>query len=116
MLEKAHCRNLATYFELSPAEADRIENAAIPGEMLIKILDEREKIMPQKLIDLFQGLKACHLDKIARLVSEYIDDNTKQALQTKQAITEQKDNGKYPLLETAHDNSISLHFFRWAYI
>ena len=44
----------------------------------MKILDEREKIMPRKVIHLFNGLKVCHLDKVARLVSEYISNTSEE--------------------------------------
>ncbi|KAJ8023757.1 Netrin receptor UNC5B-b [Holothuria leucospilota] len=78
MLENYHCIQLATYFDLTPAEAERVKTDASPGRTLMKILDEREKIMPQKMFGLYQGLKVCHLDKIARLVFEYIEKNSNE--------------------------------------
>ncbi|KAJ8023734.1 hypothetical protein HOLleu_36260 [Holothuria leucospilota] len=83
MLGKYHCKKLATCFDLTPAELERVENDASPGRMLMEILDEREKIMPQKMFDLYQGLKVCHLDKIARLVFEYIEKNSNETQQEK---------------------------------
>ncbi|KAJ8019381.1 Netrin receptor UNC5B-a [Holothuria leucospilota] len=83
MLENYHCIQLATYFDLTPAEAERVKIDASPGRVLMKILDEREKIMPQKMLGLYQGLKVCHLDKIARLVFEYIEKNSNETQQEK---------------------------------
>ncbi|KAJ8023841.1 Serine/threonine-protein kinase MRCK alpha [Holothuria leucospilota] len=83
MLENYHCIQLATYFDLTPAEAERVKIDASPGRMLMKILDEREMIMPRKMFGLYQGLKLCHLDKIARLVFEYIDKNSNEHHQEK---------------------------------
>ncbi|XP_071848957.1 uncharacterized protein [Apostichopus japonicus] len=40
--------------------------------MLMKILDERELLMPDRMIGMYEGLKAIHLNKVARLVLEYI--------------------------------------------
>ncbi|KAJ8023661.1 Netrin receptor UNC5B-b [Holothuria leucospilota] len=104
MLEERHCRMLATYFELSPAEAESVEDDPSPGTMLITILDQREKIMPQKMIDLFQGLKACHLDKIARKVSEYIDKYAEHSRQESQR-TKTKTKGK----EIPTDDSLPMY-------
>ncbi|KAJ8023784.1 hypothetical protein HOLleu_36322 [Holothuria leucospilota] len=81
MLENYHCFQLATYFDLTPAEAERVKIDASPGSILMKILDEREMIMPQKMFGLYQGLKVCHLDKIARLVFEYIEKNSNETQQ-----------------------------------
>ncbi|KAJ8023737.1 UNC5C-like protein [Holothuria leucospilota] len=83
MLEKHHCIQLATYFDLTPAEAERVQMDASPGMVLMKILDEREKIMPQKMRGLYLGLKVCHLDKIARLVFQYIEKNSNETHQEK---------------------------------
>ncbi|KAJ8023683.1 hypothetical protein HOLleu_36187 [Holothuria leucospilota] len=83
MLETLHCHKLATYFGLSPAETDMVQNDEYPGRMLMKILDEREKIMPQKMSYLFHGLKYCHLDKIARIVLQYIEEHSGQTLDEK---------------------------------
>ncbi|KAJ8023723.1 Netrin receptor UNC5B-a [Holothuria leucospilota] len=83
MLENLHCIQLATYFDLTPAETERVKMDTSPGRILMKILDEREKIMPQKMFGLYQGLKVCHLDKIARLVFEYIEKNSNETQQEK---------------------------------
>ncbi|KAJ8023918.1 hypothetical protein HOLleu_36492 [Holothuria leucospilota] len=81
MLENYHCIQLATYFDLTPAETERVKIDASPGRILMKILDEREKIMPQKMFGLYQGLKVCHLNKIARRVFEYIERNSNETQQ-----------------------------------
>ncbi|KAJ8023730.1 hypothetical protein HOLleu_36252 [Holothuria leucospilota] len=83
MLEKHHCIQLATYFDLTPAEAERVQLDASPGRILMKILDERENIMPQKMGGLYQGLKVCQLDKIVRLVFQYIEKNSNETHQEK---------------------------------
>lgn len=73
LLSKDHCEKLAVFFDLTPAERDTVLNDVIPGMVLMKILDERELIMPNKMIGLYEGLKASHLNKIARNVLNYID-------------------------------------------
>ncbi|KAJ8050541.1 NLR family CARD domain-containing protein 4 [Holothuria leucospilota] len=90
MLENDHCISLATYFELTPAEAEKVKFDESPGSMLMKILDQREKIMPQKMFGLYRGLKVCHLDKIARSVFEYIAKNSNETHQEKQNNEEDK--------------------------
>lgn len=90
MLETPHCHRLATYFELSPAETDMVQNDEYPGRMLMKILDEREKIMPQKMSYLFHGLKYCHLEKIARIVLQYIEEHSGQTLDEKNHTSDTK--------------------------
>ncbi|XP_071848218.1 uncharacterized protein [Apostichopus japonicus] len=72
LLDKQHCQKLGMYFELKPAENDTIQEAAESGTMLMKILDERELIMPDRMIGMYEGLKAIHFNKVARLVLEYI--------------------------------------------
>ncbi|PIK39045.1 hypothetical protein BSL78_24113 [Apostichopus japonicus] len=71
-LEKQHCDKLGVYFELTPVENETIQTAAESGKMLLKILDERELIMPDRMIGMYEGLKAIHFNKVARLVLEYI--------------------------------------------
>ncbi|PIK58302.1 hypothetical protein BSL78_04808 [Apostichopus japonicus] len=71
-LEKQHCLKLGVYFKLTPVENETIQTAAESGKMLMKILDERELIMPDRMIRLYEGLKAIDFDKVARLVLEYI--------------------------------------------
>ncbi|PIK52558.1 putative kinesin-like protein, partial [Apostichopus japonicus] len=73
LLDKQHCGKLGMFFELEPAENDTIQEAAESGKMLMKILDERELIMPDRMIGLYEGLKAIHFNKVARLVLAYID-------------------------------------------
>ncbi|XP_071814626.1 uncharacterized protein [Apostichopus japonicus] len=73
LLDKQHCSKLGVYFELKPAENETIQEAAESGKMLMKILDERELIMPDRMIGMYEGLKAIHFNKVARLVLEYID-------------------------------------------
>ncbi|PIK44586.1 hypothetical protein BSL78_18557, partial [Apostichopus japonicus] len=51
-----------------PAENETIQEAAESGKTLMKILDERELIMPDRMIGLYEGLKAIHFNKVARLV------------------------------------------------
>ncbi|PIK60546.1 hypothetical protein BSL78_02482 [Apostichopus japonicus] len=70
-LDKQHCEKLGVYFELKPAENETIQTAAESGKMLMKILDERELIMPDRMIGMYEGLKAIHFNKVARLVLEY---------------------------------------------
>ncbi|XP_071813576.1 uncharacterized protein [Apostichopus japonicus] len=73
LLDKQHCSKLGVYFELKPAENETIQEAAESGKMLMKILDERELIMPDRMIGMYEGLKSIHFNKVARLVLEYID-------------------------------------------
>ncbi|XP_071822145.1 uncharacterized protein [Apostichopus japonicus] len=72
-LDKQHCKTLGMFFGLKPAENETIQEAAESGKKLMKILDERELIMPDRMIGLYEGLKAIHFNKLARLVLEYID-------------------------------------------
>lgn len=76
-LTKHHCEKLAVFFNLTPAERDRILNDAKPGEALIETLDERELVTPCKMIGLYEGLKASHLDKIGSHVMNYIEASRK---------------------------------------
>ncbi|PIK60579.1 hypothetical protein BSL78_02515 [Apostichopus japonicus] len=69
------------YFELTLAENETIQTAAESGKMLMKILDDRELIMPDRMIGMYEGLKATDFDEVARLVLEYI-------------VTLQEKNGK----------------------
>ncbi|XP_071822148.1 uncharacterized protein [Apostichopus japonicus] len=73
LLNKQHCKQLGMVFGLKPAENETIQEAAESGKTLMKILDERELIMPDRMIGLYEGLKAIHYNKLARLVLEYID-------------------------------------------
>ena len=61
MLENHHCIQLATYFDLTPAEAERVTIDVSPGRMLMKILDEREKIMPWKMFGLLNSSQITRL-------------------------------------------------------
>ncbi|PIK35992.1 hypothetical protein BSL78_27177 [Apostichopus japonicus] len=78
LLDKQHCEKLAVYFGLTPAENETIQTAAESGKMLMKILDERELIMPDRMIGMYEGLKAIHLNKVARLVLEYIGKKSRE--------------------------------------
>ncbi|XP_071852782.1 uncharacterized protein [Apostichopus japonicus] len=73
LLDKEHCEKLGMLFALKPAENEKIQTSAEPGKMLMKILDERELIMPERMIGMYEGLKAIHFNKVARLVLDYID-------------------------------------------
>lgn len=73
LLDKQHCAKLSVFFELNPVENEIIETAAESGEMLMKILDGRELIMPDRMFRLYEGLKAIHFNKVASLVLENID-------------------------------------------
>ncbi|PIK47515.1 hypothetical protein BSL78_15603 [Apostichopus japonicus] len=73
LLDEQHCKQLGMFFGITPAENETIQGAAESGKMLMKILDERELIMPDRMIGLYEGLKAIHYNKLARLVLEYID-------------------------------------------
>ncbi|XP_071848885.1 uncharacterized protein [Apostichopus japonicus] len=72
LLDKQHCLKLGGYFELTLAENETIQTAAESGKMLMKILDDRELIMPDRMIGMYEGLKATDFDEVARLVLEYI--------------------------------------------
>ncbi|XP_071848888.1 uncharacterized protein [Apostichopus japonicus] len=78
LLDKQHCQKLGVYFELKPAENETIQTAAESGKMLMKILDERELIMPDRMIGMHEGLKAIHFNKAARLVLKYIGTSQKK--------------------------------------
>ncbi|PIK33192.1 hypothetical protein BSL78_29992, partial [Apostichopus japonicus] len=73
LLDKQHCEKLGVYFNLTSVENETIQTAAESGKMLIKILVERELIMPDRMIGMYEGLKAIHFNKVASLVLEYID-------------------------------------------
>ncbi|PIK60299.1 hypothetical protein BSL78_02795 [Apostichopus japonicus] len=66
LLEKQHCLKLGVYFELMPVENETIQTAAESGKMLMKILDERELIMPDRMIGMYEGLKAIHFNKVGK--------------------------------------------------
>ncbi|PIK46635.1 hypothetical protein BSL78_16500 [Apostichopus japonicus] len=68
LLDKQHCQKLGVYFELKPAENKTIQTAAESGKMLMKILDERELIMPDRMIGMYEGLKAIHFKRWQDLV------------------------------------------------
>ena len=87
-LDKLHCQKLSMFFGLSPAETDRILQDEEPGKMLMTILDERELIMPKKMIDLYEGLKGSKLDKVARKIMEYTRTITKIDEQAAQEVSD----------------------------
>ncbi|PIK45445.1 hypothetical protein BSL78_17677 [Apostichopus japonicus] len=96
LLDKEHCEKLGMLFPLEPAENDKIQRAAESGKMLMKILDERELIMPEKMIRLYEGLKAIHFDKVARLVLEYIDTSQEKNVKEKEGEKDGKRMVKLP--------------------
>ncbi|XP_071849793.1 uncharacterized protein [Apostichopus japonicus] len=95
-LEKQHCQKLGVYFKLKPAENETIQTAAESGKMLMKILDERELIMPDRMIGMFQGLKAIHFNKVARLVLEYIDTSQEKNEKENEGEKDKKKMVKIP--------------------
>lgn len=78
LLNKQHCEKLGGCFKLKPEDQNLIQTAEEPGKMLMKILDETELIKPDKMIDLYEGLKAIHLNKVAKVALEYIDMSTRK--------------------------------------
>ncbi|PIK42834.1 hypothetical protein BSL78_20304 [Apostichopus japonicus] len=111
-MDKQHCENLAMCFNLSPAENEMIIKDAEPGKILLKILDERELIMPDKLIILYEGLKVIHLNKVARLVLEYIDTRRskeqKYEGETGEIEKGQHEQGMTPGKESKHTRNIKI--------
>ncbi|XP_071849579.1 uncharacterized protein [Apostichopus japonicus] len=97
-LDEQQCEKLGVYFELTPVENETIQTAAESGKMLIKILDERELIMPDRMIGMYEGLKAIHFNKVARLVLEYID--TSQEKNGKENKGEKDDKEMVTITET----------------
>ncbi|PIK41543.1 hypothetical protein BSL78_21607, partial [Apostichopus japonicus] len=89
LLDKQHCKQLGMVFGLTPAEKEKVQEAAESGKTLMKILDERELIMPNRMIRLHEGLKGIHFNKVARLVQEYI--NTSQEKNGKENEGEKDD-------------------------
>ncbi|PIK38304.1 hypothetical protein BSL78_24855 [Apostichopus japonicus] len=96
LLDKQHCQKLGVYFELKPAENETIQTAAESGKMLMKILDERELIMPDRMIGMYEGLKAIHFNKVARLVLEYIGTSQEKNGKEKEGEKDDKKMVKFP--------------------
>ncbi|XP_071850200.1 uncharacterized protein [Apostichopus japonicus] len=96
LLDKQHCAKLGVYFELKPAENETIQEAAESGKMLMKILDERELIMPNRMIGMYNGLKAIHFNKVARLVLEYIGTSQEKIGKENEGEKDDKKMVKFP--------------------
>ncbi|XP_071850197.1 uncharacterized protein [Apostichopus japonicus] len=96
LLDKQHCAKLSVYFELKPAENETIQEAAESGKMLMKILDERELIMPNRMIGMYNGLKAIHFNKVARLVLEYIGTSQEKIGKENEGEKDDKKMVKFP--------------------
>ncbi|XP_071849141.1 uncharacterized protein [Apostichopus japonicus] len=96
LLDKQHCAKLGVFFELKPAENDTIQEAAESGKMLMKILDERELIMPERMIGMYEGLKAIHFNKVARLVLEYIGTSQEKNRKENEGEKDDKKMVKFP--------------------
>ncbi|PIK48050.1 hypothetical protein BSL78_15085 [Apostichopus japonicus] len=96
LLDKQHCKQLGMVFGLKPAENETIQEAAESGKTLIKILDERELIMPDRMIGLYEGLKAIHFNKVARLVLEYIDTSQEKNGKENEGEKDEKKMVKVP--------------------
>ncbi|PIK47608.1 hypothetical protein BSL78_15531 [Apostichopus japonicus] len=90
LLDKQHCEQLGMFFGLTPAEKEKIQEAAKSGEILMKILDERELIMPDRMIGLYEGLKAIHFNKVATQVLKYIDTSQKKNGKEKEGAKDDK--------------------------
>ncbi|XP_071822193.1 uncharacterized protein [Apostichopus japonicus] len=96
LLDKQHCEQLGMFFGLTPAEKEKIQEAAKSGEILMKILDERELIMSDRMIGLYGGLKAIHFNKVATKVLKYIDTSQKKNGKEKEGAKDDKKIGKVP--------------------
>ncbi|XP_071823333.1 uncharacterized protein [Apostichopus japonicus] len=96
LLDKQHCEQLGMFFGLTPAEKEKIQEAAKSGEILMKILDERELIMPDRMIGLYKGLKAIHFNKVATKVLKYIDTSQKKNGKEKEGVKDDKKIVKFP--------------------
>ncbi|PIK58308.1 hypothetical protein BSL78_04814 [Apostichopus japonicus] len=96
LLDKQHCAKLGVYFELKPAENETIQEAAESGKMLMKILDERELIMPDRMIGMYNGLKDIHFNKVARLVLEYIGTSQEKIGKENEGEKDDKKMVKFP--------------------
>ncbi|XP_071822085.1 uncharacterized protein [Apostichopus japonicus] len=96
LLDKQHCEQLGMFFGLIPAEKEKIQEAAKSGEILMKILDERELIMPDRMIGLYGGLKAIHFNKVATKVLKYIDTSQKKNGKEKEGAKDDKKVVRFP--------------------
>lgn len=107
LLEREHCETLATFFGLTPADRDTVLNDPKPGMSLVKILNEREIIMPNKVFGLYQGLKASHLDKIEHHVLQYIDESQKEKFNDSKRVPEDKKEVCYRKMITTYLTQVS---------
>ncbi|XP_071823118.1 uncharacterized protein [Apostichopus japonicus] len=96
LLDKQHCEQLGMFFGLTPAEKEKIQKTPESGEILMKILDERELIMPDRMIGLYEGLKAIHYNKLATQVLKYIDTSQKKNGKEKEGAKDDKKIVKVP--------------------
>ncbi|PIK55098.1 hypothetical protein BSL78_07993 [Apostichopus japonicus] len=96
LLDKQHCEQLGMFFGLTPAEKETIQKTPESGEILMKILDERELIMPDRMIGLYEGLKAIHFNKVATKVLKYIDTSQKKNGKEKEGAKDDKKIVKVP--------------------
>ncbi|XP_071852535.1 uncharacterized protein [Apostichopus japonicus] len=113
LLDKEHCEKLGMLFPLEPAENDKIQRAAESGKMLMKILDERELIMPKRMIRLYEGLKAIHFNKVARLVLEYIDTSQEKNVKEEEGEEDDKRMVKLPekqVVISKRESKLSVNF------
>ncbi|PIK52003.1 hypothetical protein BSL78_11076 [Apostichopus japonicus] len=104
LLDKKHCKKLGNWFELTQAENDEIQEAAESGKMLMKILDERELIMPDRMIGMYDGLKDIPFDEGATLLLDYIDTSQEKDGQENEGV---KDDHKKMLQIPAKEEVIS---------
>ncbi|XP_071822093.1 uncharacterized protein [Apostichopus japonicus] len=113
LLDKQHCEQLGMFFGLTPAEKEKIQEAAESGEILMKILDERELIMPNRMIRLYEGLKAIHFNKLATQVLKYIDTSQKKNGKEKEGAKDDKKIVKVPekqLVMSKREPQLSVNF------
>ncbi|XP_071850424.1 uncharacterized protein [Apostichopus japonicus] len=104
LLDKKHCKKLGNWFELTQAENDEIQEAAESGKMLMKILDERELIMPDRMIGMYDGLKDIPFNEGATLLLDYIDTSQEKDGQENEGV---KDDNKKMLQIPAKEEVIS---------
>ncbi|KAJ8023847.1 Netrin receptor UNC5B-b [Holothuria leucospilota] len=105
-LDTEKCKKLATFFQLNPEDTEMITSNQDPGKMLMKTLKERSVIDTQKMIHFFEGLKACHLDETAKLVSEYISKISKLTQE------EQQHDKDKNIEETQEDTIVSQYLLK----
>ncbi|KAJ8023860.1 Netrin receptor UNC5B-b [Holothuria leucospilota] len=105
-LDTEQCRELTSYFQLTSEDTEMITSNQDPGKMLMKTLEKRSLVDSQKMIHFFEGLKACHLDEMAKLVSEYISKISKVTEE------EQKHDKDKNIGETQEDTIVSQYLLK----